>query len=512
MSQPNPLPQQLDDEIDLMQLFSNIWRTKWRVIISMLVVGAVFLTVQGLRYLNEVPVPRYTQVFDLNFGGLKDGTFPDGSRFVLSDIISPTILSRAYERSDLANFGVSQSDLARAVSVEPFSPDYFLVIERFRQQSSGNRTPAELAALQEQMQAELRRVQSNSVRLSLQFDQGVQVPTAVAQQIMSDIVSIWAQRAIDERGVLRLNMPIYSERIFDEQRFNNLDYLIGIELLINNINLVNQNVAALKREPNAANVRDEVTGLSLEDLSKAISDVREFDLRQLIDPVRELGLARNADTVKLFYNRQLRDLQLERDEYLERARVTREAMNRFSADLANDSNVTPGTSLGTPQLGDAFLDRLVEISRQGSSEEFRQELLREVLRLENRAIDANRRIAEIELLLNALGASARSSETGEEAALRRIYAQEVSENLPLVLEQMREYTQVVGRIHAQLGRQASGNISRLIQPQGGSFREHSSSFISRSLILSFIALMMVTGFIALFAALIQDAMKRRKAS
>lgn len=514
MTQPN-LPTQTvaDDEIDLMQLISNIWRTKWRVIIAMVLVAAAFVSLQAYRFLNAVPTQQYSQVFDFNFAGLKNGTFPDGSPFVLTDIVSPTVLSRVYQFSDLDQYGVSQADFSRAITIEPFSPDYFLILNRYKQLSGGNRTAAELSALQEQMQTELRRAQSNSIRLNLQFNSGVMVPAAIAEKVLQDIATVWAELAIEERGVLQLNMPIYSERIFDEQRFEALDYLLGIELLIENIGLVNQNVATLKQQPNAAGVRDEESGLNLEDLSKAIRDVQEYDLRQLIDPVRELGLTRNADTVKLYYNRQLRDLALERDNFVERARITRDALQRYSADQGSvgpDSTTGTGSTLSSPQLGDAFLDRLVEISRQGGAEEFRQELLREVLRLENRALDLSKRMAEINITLNALEDNNIAGASSELVQLRRVYANEVAENLPQVLQQLREYTQVVGRIHGQLGRQASGSVSRLIQVQGGSFQSASNQIVARKDILAFIALMVLTLFVAMFSALIYDAMQRRK--
>lgn len=495
-----------DDEIDIGQLFSNIWRTKWRVLISLVLATAVYGFIYSLSTLRAVPAQEFSQVYELKFSGLRDGRFPDGSPFVLSDVIGPTVLSRAFDQSPLADYGLTLAELRAAISVEPYSNQYFLIRERYQRQMSSNLSAAELGQLQERMATELQTAQSGAFKISLQFAPGVELPAMVASQLMNTVVDEWASRMISELGVLRLSTPIYSERIFDEQRFANLDYLIGIELLIDNIRLINGNVESLKQQPNAASIQDPETGYTLEDLSKAIKDVEQYDLRQLIDPVRELGLTRNDDTVRLFYNRQMRDLELEKRNYRERARVIKDILSTDSLEAMASDPSGMGSSLSSPQLGDAFLDRLVDIARQGDAQAFRQEMLRQVLTNENRALDIAQRMAEIQVTLDALD----RVNDPDSVRLRAIYAEEVEQVMPQVLATLRDYTRVIGRIHAQLGRQAVGNIGRLVQPQGGSFEVAQPGGFGRNDLLKLMALLFVVGFISLFVSLVSDMMRRRQ--
>lgn len=390
-----------DDEIDLGELVRNIWNTKWRVLISLLVVSALFVSYLAASFLTASNSSRYEQVFDLTFAGLSDGQFPDGSRFVMSDMISPTVLGRVFRSNELHEYGFTLDGFRRAVNIEPYSPDYFLIRARYQQLLSGNDLGAsEIDALQERMRSEMSLAQSGGVRLSLQLPADQQMPAGVAQKVLMDIASTWATRAIDERGVLRFNLPVYSARIFDEGRFEELDYLIGIELLLDNIALIEGNVAELKRQPNSANIVDQESGFNLEDLEKSIRDVAQYDLRQLIDPVKELGLTRNENVVRLFYNRQLQEMGLQRRFWEQRAEVTREVLATYSRDEVRSGATEDLPSGGqgggmTPQLGDAFLDRLVDISRQGGEQEFRQALTRQVLEYENDALDIGQEMEAI---------------------------------------------------------------------------------------------------------------------
>ncbi len=499
-----------DDEIDIGALIARVWATKGRAIIAMFIVAAAFCAFLATRYLaNDNKVVTYSQAFDLTFEGLADGTFPDGSPFLISDIIGPTVLSMVHRENNLAAQDISLDDFRRAINIQPYAPDYFMIRERYQRLLSDNRNldVTELSQLQQQMRNELNAATSSSVQISLQLPNGT-ITSAQAQEILKDIPQAWALRAIEEKGVLKLNLPIYTARIFDEQRFENLDYLVGIELLLKNISLIQQNIAALKNVPNATNVLDDQTGYSLEDLEKSISDVAQYDLRQLIDPVKELGLARDPEFVKLFYNSRLQDLRLKKQLWQQRAEVTRQVLSSYSGEVertSGSSAITSNQTTMSPQLGDAFLDRLLEVSRQGDNLAYRQELTKQVLEYENNALDVENEIAEIQITLDALNKS-----RGQNSTEMAQYVEEVQERLPQILSTLRNYTEIVGRVHEKLGRQAVGTVSELIQPQGGSFREVSDKPITITDIKTLIALLVLTLFGTVFVSLIVDLLRDRK--
>lgn len=497
-----------DDEIDIGALMARVWATKGRAMVAVLVVALAFSAFLALRYLASDKAVTYSQAFNLTFDGIANGEFPDGSPFLISDVISSTVLSRVYQENGLDSTELTLDELRRAINIEPYAPDHFLIVERYRNRmNSSNLSAAEASELQQQMQSDLRTASASGILITLQLPDGT-VTTDQAREILRDIPSAWAERAISEKGVLELNLPIYSERIFDEERFESLDYLVGIELLLDNIELIHENITALKEEPNSTNVTDPETGYNLEDLEKAIADVAEYDLRQLVDPVKELGLARDPEFVRLFYNSRMQELELQQRLWHQRAEVTRMVLSAYRNEGSNTGRGSTGSSPQAslaPQLGDAFLDRLLEVSRQGDDLAYRQELTQQVLEYENEALDVQNEMAEIELTLESLDRAEQNDED-----IQR-YVDRVQNRLPKVLETLRDYTRVVGRIHEQLGREAVGTVSELVRPIGGSFSESAPRAVTSSDVKTLIALLVLTLFGAVFFSLIADLFRDRKA-
>lgn len=494
---PAPYPYQ-NDEIDLGELIKKIWATRVTVFLAVFVVAALYIAFIAFSYVGKAGFVRYSQVFDLTFDGVQKGQFPNGSPFNMSEIVSPAVLNTVYSQHNLADKGLKLDQFRRAVSIEPYSPETPFIKQRFESQLSKNMSAAETAELQNGLRSALDQAQKGALRLSLTFEENA-LPAALAQQVLLDIAETWAVRSIEDQGVLQLDIPLYTAKIFDEERFENLDYLIGIELLLDNIALIEGNIQQLKQQPNAANVVDQETGFNLEDLQKTIRDIKQYDLRQLMDPIKELGLTRNKEVVELYYNRQLSELTLEKQFWVQRSELAARVLQGFNASGQAVTQVQHSGQGATPQLGDAFLDRLVELSQQSGEQEFRQKLTQQILEYQNKALAIEQRIEEIRLVLTAL-----QSNGGDAAKLRLVYLEEVQVALPKVLASLRSYTDVISRMHKQLGKHASSSSSELVLPQGGTFDVVEATPITKKNILILIALCIGVAFMAMLAGLMRQ--------
>ena len=87
-----------------------------------------------------------------------------------------------------------------------------------------------------------------------------------------------------------------------------------------------------------------------------------------------------------------------------------------------------------------------------------------MLKYENQSIDLEQHIAEIKRVLATL-----NNGQNADQKLRDVYVKVVEEQLPSVLDNLREYTRVMGRMYEKQGKQSAGNISQLVEAQGGSF-------------------------------------------
>lgn len=492
-----------NDEIDLGALIKKIWATRGLVFLSIFVAAALYIAFTAFSYTTKAGFVRYSQVFDLTFDGVQKGQFPNGSPFTMSDIVSPAVLNNVFRQHNLAEYGLKLDEFRRSVSIEPYSPETPFIKQRFESQITKNMSATETAELQSALKEALSQAQKGAVRISLAFEENA-LPNALAQQVLLDIVETWAVSTIQNDGVLQLDIPMYTAKIFDEERFEGLDYLIGIELLLENIALIEGNITRLKEQPNAANVVDVETGLNLEDLQKTIRDIKRYDLRQLMDPIKELGLTRNKEVVELYYNRQLSEMALEKQFWVQRSELTARVLQGFNASGQPLTQVQNSGQSATTQLGDAFLDRLVELSQQSGEQEFRQELTQQILEYQNKALTIEQRLEEIKLVLSAL-----QSNVGDAAKLRSVYLEQVQESLPKVLSDLRNYTNVIGRMHQQLGKQASGSTGELILPQGGSFYVAEASPITKKNILILIALSIGVGFMAMLVGLMRQIGSRK---
>ena len=501
-----------DDEIDLAELAANIWNTRWRVLGAMVLALLVYMAYLAFEVIRaDDPPITYRQVFELSFDGLEDGRYPDGSQFVLSSVLSQTVLNRVHARNDLADYGLSVADLREALFIEPYSAEFALIRKRYEQRLADEELSAtEIAELEAEMRRELSLAAAGSVRLSLQLEPDAGLDAATADLVLKDILRVWADRAIVEQGVLDLNEAIYSAAIFAESQYERLDYPVAIDLLQENVELMRGDIAELRARPQADNVRDPETGLRLIDLDKRLRDILRYELAEVIDPVRELGLTRDPQGATLYLERQLREVRLEQRFWEERARLTRALISGDDPAgevLADSGAVRGGGSNLTAQIDGSFLDRLMEIARQGDSEEFRQSLVRQILEYEEAALTQAQEAQRIERSLEAMrGPGSTASAKVEE------YRAVIEARLPEVLASLRADAKALQRIADAISRQASGNISELVMPVGGSLQVVEAAVIPQRALLVGAAIVFLVGFVTMILSLLADAMKRRRSA
>lgn len=192
--------------------------------------------------------------------------------------------------------------------------------------------------------------------------------------------------------------------------------------------------------------------------------------------------------------------------------MTRRVIGTGEAQRAGDLTAPEaGTRSGqtrlamSAQIDGSFLDRLMEIAEQGDSEAFRQSLTRQVLEFEEKALEASQRQDRIERSLEAV-------QNGQTAgSVEQAYREKIEEQLPASLALLRDYTSAVQRISDQISRRATGSISELVTPQGGSFEVQQASLLPARAPLMATAIAFLVGFVTVFLSLMADAMKRRRA-
>ncbi len=107
-----------DDELDLRELFSVLWRRKW------IIIGMVIIMVLLALGWTIATSKNYTEsLIQLNFSGIDKHLYPDETRFEMHDIIAQDILSVAANALDNAEHRELFTSNPRSfIFIDPFIP------------------------------------------------------------------------------------------------------------------------------------------------------------------------------------------------------------------------------------------------------------------------------------------------------------------------------------------------------------------------------------------------------
>jgi len=550
-----------EDEINLGELMQKIWATRRTVLLFLLVTTLIVTGVWSVKSYTAISgaKPEYQFIVDFTFDGVDNNQHPNQSAFYLTDLIAPAVLTRVYKQNNLEQYELSLTTFISNFSIIPYTPTRELIIEKYS--STDKKKDKNIVATKEAQQAleaELNQASRRSALISYIPQDAEKLPTTVVTKILRDVPSIWADKVITEKGVLRLNLPLYSEKLFDpsilegktnllalqtvtnrtaelkatlvnllnqpaarntrdtttnhtaadlqkllqdtEQQlveiprnwpassadkpdtallvdsplysptlFNpnlleELDYLISLDVVSQRIKLVQQNINRILDQTHGAIVVDPVSGITAYDLDRLLVELEEFDLNQLRSPVLELGISKAPDLVRFYYKVQIRELERKKSALIQKAKILQDANQRYQGNSTQGYKSTGsaqetaggqpsgiGNNRGTviPQLGDAFLDRLIELSNKGDSTAYLQNLNNKTIKIEEEVADTKKEIVRAKDILKIFN-QVNSGTDKDSSGLRDIYIAKMQTTLPAILEKLRHYTEITQRLSAQL--------------------------------------------------------------
>ena len=274
-----------------------------------------------------------------------------------------------------------------------------------------------------------------------------------------EVPASWATTSdIRTQETLGAPVALYSDQLFDPSQAAGLDYLIAIDLVRDRIGLVRSNVSSLGSAEFGEVTSDPETGLSIRDVDRLLSDLDEYSIKQLSAPVLSLGIAKNPEVVRLYYNSRLQELRREKSTLESKAGVLEQANQNYqglttssppSAIGSNAPNFPGGSSTVIPQFGDAFLDRIIELSQKGGDTQFRQDLLKQTVDLQRQAADIDAEVSRISEYINVFGSASRE-QTQANAEVIAFFVKRLDKDIPSAFEKLKSYANVTRRIAYRL--------------------------------------------------------------
>lgn len=348
--------------------------------------------------------------------------------------------------------GVTKSDLA-IIAPEVISSGIGAKNSTLTQLSSlwshFNTLKRQIVNLQSQPSA--ATVVDESSRLSVQ-DLDVLMNNLEVQFVKAP--AMWSH---EQTNALSLNKALYSPRLFDISLVEDLDYLIAVDVLGQRIELVSQNVKKLSGEQFGGIVTDPMTGLALNDIERLLTDMEQYSLQQMRAPLLQLGISKDPSRVPLYYNFRISQLQREADSLKQQVAAVQNAEKRYvnggagsiggQAQGGQSNSALGQTTTLIPQLGDAFLDKIISMSEKGGDVAYRQDLNKDTIALERRAIELEKQISEIRQYISLFEKAPNDAQSKK---LRNDYLEKIDQIFPTTFDRLKTYAEVTQRISNRL--------------------------------------------------------------
>lgn len=493
-----------DDEIDLLGLIRALLKT-WKIwIISLVVVTGVFGAFMAFKFVVTTPETVYSKPIRLTFPDAHLQKFPSGAEFFYSDIVAPAVAQQVFERNRLDTYGLTIADFQGGLSATPYSPTYPLIIERYNRLLSDKKlTSDNIADIQKQMQQEVTQATAGEVLISWRLDKHA-VPRDVAEKVLIDLPTTWAEKAIKENGVLEIKAHLTTAKSLNLPLIEQAELLVAGDILADKLKQLKNNIKELNTFEGSQTITDPKTGMRLSDLGNAVDDLDNYVIGSTLASVRLQGLSNSPAGAEYYYTDKLNKLNVKLKGFEYQATALRDSYRQFNKSTGLATGENNNNQAIAPQLNTDMFDKLASLSSDMEREKYNQKLNDKWLKLSIEISELKSNIVEAEQQLSAF-----KNHNGSNSSTLDILAQ-AKERLPGILDKMVEYFDISERIAAQFRTATMGIKDQLFIPVTNKVLVNREQIEVKTLLLTWIALMFLTSVIVIPTSMIRNALSAKK--
>lgn len=359
------------------RIASKYKQTIWTAIA---IVGLAYI-IAALALFLLLPAQRVTTLdFRLEFRGAERGEYPNGTKFNPTEITSAPILVKVYVDNALDRY-IKFDRFKSSVFVMQSNEELQALTEKYRAKLSDPKlTTVERDQLEKEFQEKKAVLSQAGYTIGLTtMNRFRSVPNSLRPKILSDILSTWADTTVKDKGVSLYDISILSSGVFERDRLQSYDYIIGLDMVRSKIIRVLANIDDLTKLPGAKVLRTSNGGRSLAEIRVRLSDTLDFRLRPLIGVILAKGISKNPTASFEFLKTQLKFNELETAEASARVDAVRDALDTYIQEkqkqAGNVGSRPESTGSVIPQIDESFLNRIVELTGEASDLEYRQKLV-----------------------------------------------------------------------------------------------------------------------------------------
>ncbi len=366
------------------------------------VFGLIALMMLTFQRAGLPSMSAYRTALLVTMNSNQPGKYPNGSDFAYTDLRSPVVLDEVFRTNKLSDYNISLAGFSDMVTVEPYSPSYDSLAERFRARLENKTlTFEERKGIEDEFRREIEADRARGILVTFSASESTKLPEVLAQKIVNDIPAKWASVFINQLGVTNLPVPVSGEDIVDTKLVAELDYPLAYDYLVNQSLLVKSQLEAIRALPGSISFVAKANGKGVVDLQRELESIDQFRLKLGLKPIVDQGLTREPAVTSLIYLNLINSLEKDASEQAALSQRTSSVINEFRSNKdAGQGGIT--TSASGAQFDGAFVDKIVELSKQGAGLEFEQDLLRKKLEYEIANVNFSDRKGRLVERLNSI--------------------------------------------------------------------------------------------------------------
>jgi hypothetical protein len=305
------------------EIINVLLKKKLLIVLYTFFVTALLACIAYYYYTNSPSIKTCVLNFSLTFEGINDGQYPNGNKFVDSDIISTLVLQQVYDNNNLKHYFGGFNNFKNTISVQRHNPGLaFLNFEYKAKLANKNLTSAERYEIEQQFYRQTANmIAQPAFTLVFIFPDAEKynLPDSLAFKILNDTLTVWLENAKKYQGITKYNISFISNRI-DEEFVKNTGYFTSTDLMRLLLKDLNNDIVKLEQIPGSRHIRlkHEDKTFSIQDLKLRLVFIKKYVLEPLLENIRTSGVNKNKQDVMNYIIAQIKNLEIQADTLMRR--------------------------------------------------------------------------------------------------------------------------------------------------------------------------------------------------
>lgn len=321
------------EEISLRELIETLLKGK-RLIAGFLAI-ALILSI-GASYFMKENSQKAKIIISLNFNGIEDGLNPDGTKFDIQKLKSPSIIMPVIEALELEDTEITTDVIRRSISIEPIIPSHIVTyIQKQREQGE------DYTYFPNEFVISMKTNKKNDLNASA----AKLVLDSLIDSFANDFTSLYSEEAVLANAIGSIDYDTY-------------DYPEISKVINNQLSIMKSYLSGKIIE--APDFRSSKTGMTFLDISKSIEIIDAVELNRMDSLIGAFNLTKNMEKLIINYEYKIQKDGLEKNKKQSELAVSKDMMNNYNRE--SSTVLIPGMSTEGLEMNNSekYYDKLVE--------------------------------------------------------------------------------------------------------------------------------------------------------